>query len=102
MAAGVVDEDALVRELGEELEGLGGCEGGRGGCFEVLFPGREGERGGAVGGAEAFAGAGDEDEGDVGELLAEGRELGKEVAAYAAGSWGLCQIKSVEVFFARA
>lgn len=39
LAAGVVDEDALVRELGEESEGLGGGEGGRGGCFEVLFPG---------------------------------------------------------------
>ena len=42
-----------------------------------------------MGGAEAFGGAGDEDEGDVGEFLAEGRELGEEVAAYAAGSWGM-------------
>lgn len=38
-------------------------------------------------GAEAFAGAGDEDEGDVGELVTEDRELGEEVAAYATGSW---------------
>lgn len=72
LAAGVVDEDALVRQLGEELEGLGRCERGRGGGFEVRFPGREGERGGAVGGAEAFGRAGDEHEGDVGVLLAEG------------------------------
>lgn len=42
-----------------------------------------------MGGAEAFGGAGDEDEGDVGEFLAEERELGEEVAAYAAGSWRL-------------
>lgn len=92
MTAGVVDEDALVWEFGEEFEGLVGCEGGGGGCFEVFFPGREGEGGGAVGGAEAFCGAGDEDEGDVGELLAEGRELGEEVAAYAAGSWGVSDL----------
>ena len=45
-----------------------------------------------MGGAEAFGGAGDEDEGDVGELLAEGRELGEEVAAYAAGSWGVSDL----------
>ena len=38
-----------------------------------------------MGGAEAFGGARDEDEGDVGELGAEGRELGEEVTAYAAG-----------------
>ena len=42
-----------------------------------------------MGGAEGFAGAGDEDEGDGGESLAEERELGEEVAAYAAGSWGV-------------
>lgn len=48
-----------------------------------------------MGGAEAFCGAGDEDEGDVGELLAEGRELGEEVAAYAAGSWGVSDLSEV-------
>lgn len=40
-----------------------------------------------MGGAEAFGGAGDEDEGDVGVFVTEGRELGEEVTAYAAGSW---------------
>lgn len=40
-----------------------------------------------MGGTEAFGGAGDEDEGDVGEFVTEGRELGEEVTAYAAGSW---------------
>ncbi len=88
LAAGVVDEDAGGGEFVEEREGLVHGEGGRGGGFEVRFPGREGEGGRAVGGAEAFGGAGDEDEGDVGELVAEGCELGEEVAAYAAGSWG--------------
>lgn len=88
LAAGVVDEDALVGEFLEEFEGLVDCEGGRGGCFEVLVPCVEGEGGGAVGGAEAFGGAGDENEGDVGKFLAEDRELGEEVTAYAAGSWG--------------
>ena len=39
LAAGVVDEDALVGEFFEEFEGLGDGEGGRGGCFEVLRPG---------------------------------------------------------------
>ena len=89
MVTGVVDEDALVRELGEELESLGDCQGGGGRGFEVGFPGLEGERGRAVGGAEGFAGSGDEDEGDVGESLTEEGELGEEVAAYAAGSWGV-------------
>lgn len=41
-----------------------------------------------MGGAEAFGGAGDEDEGDIGDFVTEDRELGDEVAAYAAGSWG--------------
>lgn len=41
-----------------------------------------------MGGAEAFGGAGDEDEGDVREVLAEDRELREEVTAYAASSWG--------------
>ena len=36
LAAGVVDQDALVGEFFEELEGLGDGDGGRGGCFEVL------------------------------------------------------------------
>ena len=40
-----------------------------------------------MGGAEGFAGKRDEDEGDVGLFLAEERELGEEVTAYAAGSW---------------
>ena len=39
-----------------------------------------------MGGAEGFAGAGDEDEREVGVFLGEERELGEEVAAYAAGS----------------
>lgn len=38
LAAGVVDEDALVGEFFEEFEGLVDCEGGRGGCFEVFLP----------------------------------------------------------------
>ena len=41
-----------------------------------------------MGGAEAFGGAGYEDEGDVGDFVTEDRELGKKVAAYTAGSWG--------------
>ena len=100
LAARVVDEDALAREFGEKFEGLGDCERGRSGCFEVAFPGCEGERGGAVGGAEGFCGAGDEDEGEVGELLAEEGELGEEVAADAAGSWGFGQdvMEEKEVF----
>lgn len=39
-----------------------------------------------MGGAEGFGGAGDEDEGDVGQFLAEERELGEEMAANTAGS----------------
>lgn len=62
LAAGVVDEDARVGEFLEEFEGLVDCEGGGSRCFEVLFPCGEGEGGGAVGGAEGFGGAGDEDE----------------------------------------
>lgn len=38
LAAGVVDEDALVGEFFEEFQGLCDGEGGRGGCFEVLRP----------------------------------------------------------------
>lgn len=89
LAAGVVDEDALVWEFGEEFERLGDGEGGRGGCVEVLRPGGEGEGRGAVGGAEAFGREGDEDEGDVGIFGCEGRELGEEVSAYTAGSWDM-------------
>ena len=40
-----------------------------------------------MGGAEAFGRAGDEDEGDVGKFVTEVRELGEEMATYAAGSW---------------
>ena len=39
-----------------------------------------------MGGAEGFGGAGYEDEGDVGQFLAEEGELGEKVAANAAGS----------------
>ena len=42
-----------------------------------------------MGSAEGFAGARYEDQGDVGEFLTEKGELGEEVAAYAAGSWGV-------------
>ena len=42
-----------------------------------------------MGGAERFGGAGYEDEGDVGQFLAEEGELGEKVAAHAAGSWGV-------------
>ena len=92
LAAGVVDEDAFVGEFGEEFEGLVDGQRRGGGFFEVGFPCLEGERGGAVGGAEAFAGPGDEDEGDVWEFLTEDRELGEEVAAYTAGSWELVRL----------
>ena len=89
LAAGVVNEDALVRQFVQEFESLIGCEGGRGGRFEVFLPCFEGEGGGAVRGAKAFGGAGDEDEGDVGKFMTEARELGEEVAANTTGSWGV-------------
>lgn len=98
LAAGVVDEDALGGEFGEEGERLGEGEGGGGGCCEVLRPGLEGEGGGAVGGAEGFGGEGDEDEGDVGVFVGEGGELGEEVAAYAAGAWGVLEYVEKSVF----
>lgn len=51
-----------------------------------------------MGGAEAFGGAGDEDEGDVGEFLTEGRELGEEMAAYAASSWEVSEYFEESIF----
>ncbi len=42
-----------------------------------------------MGGAEAFGRAGDKDEGYVGKFRTEIRELGEEMASYAAGSWAL-------------